>query len=79
MNLQSTLSASSANAVIYAPHHPITCTTTLRYHEDGTMECDHVRTKPDDERVQTIVDHTIAILLFEEVWKRFGHEIQGNR
>lgn len=65
INLQATLSASSANAEVYSPHHPITCQSRLWLHEDGSLECEHVRSEPDDERVKHCIDHSIALLLIE--------------
>lgn len=47
------------------PHHPITCSTTLRFHDDGSLECDHATAKPDDIRTQHCVNHTVALLLIE--------------
>lgn len=65
INLQATLSASSVNNEMYTPHHPITCTTTLRLHEDCSLECDHVRTGAGEERTQSCLNSSLAILLFE--------------
>jgi hypothetical protein len=67
LNLQSTLSASSAsNAFGHPPpHHPITCQSQIALHEDNSLECDHTRTEPKDLRTQTCIDHSIALLLIE--------------
>lgn len=72
INLQATLSAASAMGEPCYPHHPITCTGGLALHDDGAMECDHTRTVGDDVRVQTCLDATVAILLFELAHERFG-------
>lgn len=73
INLQATLSASSAmagNNVV--PHHPITCTGVLALYEDGSLECEHARTDPDDERTHHCIDHSIALLLIETAAKTLG-------
>jgi hypothetical protein len=70
MNLQATLSASSAIASSEAPtipHHPITCTSALRYDDDGTFACEHSAVPPGDLRTQFCLDHSIALLLIELV------------
>lgn len=67
-NLQATLSATSAVPLSEGgtiPHHPITCTSTLRYHDDGTFACEHATVSPDDVRTQFCLDHSIALLLIE--------------
>jgi hypothetical protein len=68
INLQATLSASSAmsppeGAII--PHHPITCTSDLRFDDDGTFGCAHTEVPPGDLRTQFCIDHSIALLLIE--------------
>jgi len=70
LNLQATLSLSSAtgpdeNAV--RPHHPITCSSSLRFEEDGTFACGHASVPPGDARTQSCIDHTVALLLLELV------------
>ena len=73
MNLQATLSAASAMNEPYMPHHPITCANgPLLLHEDGSLECDHIRTSTGDQRTQDCVQATVAIMLFELVFERFG-------
>ncbi len=70
LNLQATLSLSSATGPdqpAVRPHHPITCSSPLRYEEDGTFACGHVAVPPDDARTQSCLDHTIALLLLELV------------
>lgn len=70
LNLQATLSLSSATGPddpIVKPHHPITCTTPLRYEEDGTFACRHASVPPGDYRTQSCLDHTVALLLMELV------------
>jgi hypothetical protein len=66
INLQATLSASSAMSPpegVSIPHHPITCTSTLRYDDDGTFGCEHADVPPGDVRTQFCIDHSIALLL----------------
>lgn len=68
INLQATLSASSAMGPpegLGIPHHPITCSTELRYDGDGTFACEHGAVPPGDIRTQFCVDHSIALLLIE--------------
>jgi hypothetical protein len=68
LNLQATLSLSSATGVeeaIVKPHHPITCSSSLRYEEDGTFACGHASVPPGDNRTQSCLDHTIALLILE--------------
>lgn len=73
INLQATLSAATAMGTPTFPHHPITCANgILVLHEDGAMECDHSRTPADDERTQDAIQASVAILLFELVFERFG-------
>lgn len=75
INLQATLSATSAcNDPPPFPHHPITCTSKLHYHEDATLECEHARTAIGDTRTQACVNGTIAILLFEIL-----HDLVGQK
>lgn len=76
MNLQGTLSSSTADnslaGELKGPHHPITCTTQLYLDEDNTIRCEHSTAPPDNPRNQAILDCTIAILIFQEVAKKFG-------
>jgi len=73
LNLQATLSASSAMAdTALRPHHPITCTGPLRYNEDDSLECDHARTEPGDQRTAYCVDHSVALLLIELAVEEYG-------
>jgi hypothetical protein len=66
LNLQATLSASSACSVpVIVPHHPITCQSRLRLYHDGTFACDHAAVPEDDQRTQFCIDHSIALLLVE--------------
>ena len=68
INLQATLSASSAvppEAGLAVPHHPITCTSSLRFGEDGAFACEHAIVPPGDVRTQFCIDHSIALLLIE--------------
>lgn len=73
MNLQATLAAASAMGTVSVPHHPITCAAgALALHDDGSLECDHIRTSAADQRTQDCVQATAAILLFELAHERFG-------
>jgi hypothetical protein len=73
INLQATLSASSAITDIEVqPHHPITCTGRLWFHEDGSLECEHARTAPGDRRTAYCIDHSIALLLIEVAVAKLG-------
>lgn len=74
INLQATLSASSAmtDPSPPAPHHPITCTTNLRFDEDGTFSCEHASVPPDDLRTRHCIDHSVALLLIETAVQKFN-------
>lgn len=76
MNLQGTLSAATADTALFSeikgPHHPITCSGKLYIEEDNSIRCEHSIAPSDNPRNQAILDATVAILLFEEVWKKFG-------
>lgn len=72
MQLQASISATSAGLQIYPVHHPITCPGQLSYEEDGSFSCPHATIAPDDVRTQHCLDSSIAILIFEEAWKKFG-------
>jgi hypothetical protein len=68
VNLQATLSASSALSLNEGPpdpHHPITCISRLSYDEDGNFSCEHASVPPDDVRTQYCLDHSVALLLIE--------------
>lgn len=66
INLQATLAASSAMSLAFAGvHHPITCTGTLAYHDDGTFACEHAVAPADDPRTRYCLDHSLALLLIE--------------
>jgi hypothetical protein len=70
LNLQATLSLSSATGpdeVAVRPHHPITCSSPLRFEDDGTFACSHASVPPGDARTQSCLDHTVALLLLELV------------
>ena len=72
LNLQATLSLSSVagpEEPLVKPHHPITCSSSLRYEEDGTFSCHHATVPPGDVRTQSCLDHTVALLLLELVEK----------
>lgn len=76
LNLQGTLSSATADTVlagtIKGPHHPISCSGQLYIDEDNGIRCDHATAPPDNPRNQAIFDATIAILLFEEAYKKFS-------
>jgi hypothetical protein len=70
LNLQATLSLSSATGPdepVVKPHHPITCSSSLRFEEDGSFACGHASVPAGDRRTQSCLDHTIALLLLELV------------
>jgi hypothetical protein len=67
-NLQATLSSSSAGTPadeIAGPHHPITCTTELRFEDDGTFACRHASARSGDLRTRSCINHSVALLLIE--------------
>ena len=66
-SLQGMLAASSAGTseVAVGPHHPITCQTSLRFHGDGRLSCDHATAPPGERRTLFCLEHSIAILLLE--------------
>lgn len=65
--LQAVLSSCSGGHENPFPHHPITCAAspTLRFHEDGSLACEHITTKADDARTRECLNHSVAILLME--------------
>jgi hypothetical protein len=70
LNLQATLSLSSATGADDAPvrpHHPITCSSPLSFEDDGTFACRHASAPPGDARTQSCLDHSVALLLLELV------------
>lgn len=73
--LQATLS--SATAMHYPPeetvlpHNPITCTSKLYYHEDGSFECEHSIAPPGDPRTQAALNHSMGCLLIELAYERY--------
>lgn len=73
VNLQATLSASSAGAddTVISPHHPILCTDQLEYHPDGRFSCPHAEVPENDPRTRDVLQHTIAILIMEMAAERF--------
>lgn len=76
VNLQGTLSAATADVAVAGsidgPHHPITCTGKLYVDEDNTVRCEHATAPPENIRNQAIFDVSIATLIFEEAYKKFG-------
>lgn len=69
INLQATLSAASPTLDVPKPHHPITCHDELELDDDG-FRCPHAGVPADDERTQSCLDHSIAILLIELLVER---------
>ena len=70
LNLQATLSLSSATGPDeepVRPHHPITCSSPLRFEDDGSFACSHASVPPGDGRTQSCLDHPVALLLLELV------------
>lgn len=66
INLQATLSASSAGTGDTNPHHPITCTGELEVDiEAGEFRCPHIGVPLSEERTVYCLQHTIALLLIE--------------
>lgn len=67
VSLQSTLSSASATSTSepVRPHHPITCSSELRFEGDGRLECEHATAPPGDVRTQYCLDHSVALLLIE--------------
>jgi hypothetical protein len=68
VNLQATLAASTAGSgvrQVVLPHHPITCASDLRLHDDGGLACDHAAAPPGDQRTQACIDDSVALLLIE--------------
>jgi hypothetical protein len=70
-DLQATLAVSSAMAEAPpSPHHPITCTSGLRFYDDNSLACEHAQAPPGDRRTQACIDHSIAMLLIEVLRQR---------
>ena len=68
--LQPILSSSSAlfdPGAEVRPHHPVTCTSPLRYDESVGLACDHAAVPPDDPRTRFCVTYSVALLLIELV------------
>ena len=67
MNLQATLSSSSASdgTITVKPHHPITCASDLRLEHDGSLACEHAEAPSDDPRTRFCLNHSLALLLME--------------
>lgn len=68
VNLQATLSSASAGsneATAVKPHHPITCSSELRFEPDGNFECDHASVPGGEQRTRSCVNHSLALLLIE--------------
>lgn len=54
-----------SNDPYQGPHHPMYCSKTICYYENGSMSCPHSTTKSGTVRVQHAVDLSIAALLIE--------------
>lgn len=69
VQLQATLAASSACGADseVRPHHPIVCSGELTFHADGTFACEHAVAPADDPRTRFCLDHSVAILLLEQL------------
>lgn len=68
--LQSILSSSSALADTgdgVRPHHPVTCSGSLRYDEAGTLACEHAAAPAEDRRTQFCLTYSVSLLLIELV------------
>lgn len=74
VNLQGTLSAASAVAGHpVSPHHPITCSSDLRFEPDGQFACPHASVPAtSDLRTRQCLEHSISILLIEMAVKLYG-------
>lgn len=71
INLQATLAASSSGlGEPPTPHHPISCTSALCFHDDNTLACEHTQAPAGDLRTQACIDHSIAMLLIEVLRQR---------
>jgi hypothetical protein len=77
-SLQTILAAATAesSAPPVYPHHPITCAATLEF-EDDTLRCEHAET--DDLRVRKALTHSIATLLIELAYERFGGPVEEKK
>jgi predicted RNA-binding Zn-ribbon protein involved in translation (DUF1610 family) len=73
INLQATLSASSAGLEVVQPHHPITCSGELEYDfEAGEFRCPHAGVPMSDVRTRHCLDHSVALLIIELAVKKYG-------
>lgn len=73
INLQATLSASSAGAGSWEPHHPITCTGELEFDtEAGEFRCPHLGVPIGEERTVYALQHSMAILIIELAVRAYG-------
>jgi hypothetical protein len=71
IDLQKTLASSSAtDDSPPRPHHPIVCGDRIFLYEDGRFACLHSEVSADDVRTRACLDHSIAVLLFEELYRR---------
>ena len=73
INLQATIAAATymSNGPAVQPHFPLNCTEDLlALDEDGTLRCDHASCN--DDRVRQSITHSVAIMIFEEAFRRYG-------
>lgn len=72
--LQATISSASVGDTsgYVGPHNPITCSGDLEFDEANVLRCSHSFTKDGDPRLDQALIATVAILLFELVYERFG-------
>ena len=72
LKLQATLAAgTSGSAEGPRPHHPITCMDELELDEAG-FRCPHAEVPAGEDRTQSCLDQSVAILLFEVLAEREG-------
>lgn len=75
-SLQSTLSAASTDSTLSPvyPHHPLTCSDKLYFNEDNSFGCEHVTVPEDDPRTRFALKSSVATLIIELVYERYGSE-----
>ena len=64
--LQRTLVAGSSHlssSISY--HHPLMCSGSLAYEDDGTSACPHTKVDGDDPRTLAAITHSITLLIME--------------
>lgn len=72
VDLQKTLASMTQSGTVVNPHHPIDCRERLFLFEDGRFACQHAEAPPENLRTKQCIDHSIAVLLFEELWRQRG-------